>query len=80
MPCIEMHMNSVHDDNRTVTNCDPLCCVASPAAGTTAMNGAPPTMLSPTAAMTAFPMPQANGQAIMDPNGMPQYPGMSLAP
>ena len=43
-------------------------------AGTTAINGAPPTMLSPT--MTTFPVPQTNGQtAEIYPNGLPQYPG-----
>jgi len=40
--------------------------------GTTAVNGAPPTVLSPT--MATFPVPQVNGQAEVYPNGVPQYP------
>lgn len=40
--------------------------------GSAAINGAPPTMLSPT--MTAFPMAQSNGQTtLVDANGIPQY-------
>ncbi|ELT93212.1 hypothetical protein CAPTEDRAFT_183838 [Capitella teleta] len=39
----------------------------------------PPTMLSPTAAMTAFPMTQANGQAVMDPSGIQQYQAQAMA-
>lgn len=39
--------------------------------GTTAVNGAPPTVLSPT--MATFPVPQVNGQGEVYPNGVPQY-------
>ena len=38
-----------------------------------AINGAPPTMLSPT--MTTFSMAQANGQPEVYANGVPQYAG-----
>jgi len=45
---------------------------------TTAINGAPPTMLSPT--MTTFPVPQANGQAAeVYANGVPQYTAQAVA-
>ena len=46
------------------------------AAGTTAINGAAPAVLSPT--MTTFPVPQPNGQAAAEvyANGV-QYPAMS---
>ena len=47
-------------------------CVYCGNTGTAAMNGAPPTMLSPT--ITSFPVPQANGQPEVY-NGVPQYPG-----
>lgn len=40
-------------------------------AGTTAMNGAAPTVLSP--AVASFPIAQVNGQAEIYTNGMPQY-------
>lgn len=42
---------------------------------TSAMNGGPPTMLSPT--MTSFPVPQANGQSEVYGNGVHQYPDVS---
>ncbi|KAK2187061.1 hypothetical protein NP493_178g01002 [Ridgeia piscesae] len=42
-------------------------------AGSTAINGAPPTMLSPT--MASFPVASANGQTVeVYPNGVPPYP------
>ncbi len=51
-------------------------CFSLAAAGTTAINGAAPAVLSPT--MTTFPVPQPNGQAAAEvyANGV-QYPAMS---
>ena len=45
--------------------------------GTTSINGAPPTMLSPTT-MATFPVPQTNGQTEIYPNGLAQYPGKHI--
>lgn len=43
--------------------------------GTTAINGAPPSVLSPTA-LAGFQIPQHNGQTPeMYANGIPHYPG-----
>ncbi|KAJ8313418.1 hypothetical protein KUTeg_009046 [Tegillarca granosa] len=50
---------------------------ATLANGTTAINGAPPSVLSPTA-VASFPLPQANGQGpeiYAAANGIPHYPG-----
>lgn len=49
----------------------------SAAAGTptpTAINGAPPSMLSPTA-IASFPVPPANGTTEIYANGIPHYTG-----
>lgn len=60
---------------KDIRNCSVVFIIKNWYSGTTAINGAPPSVLSPTA-LAGFQIPQHNGQTPeIYANGIPHYPG-----